>query len=355
MRSRLSSIAIPLIVSILVIITVVFSAGGGALPPQESQTPPAYVPETPPESDETSYPPLPDNLADSAVMLSVKNGDDVIEMTASEYIIGALGGEMPAAFSAEALAAQAVAIRTYAYYTKFVSGKHSADGADVCTDSSCCQAYKSKEELREKWGDKFAEYYYKLQTAVSQTDGTIMEFEGKPIFAAFFSSAYAVTENCRDVWTGDLPYLVSVDTPETADEVSNFINEKIVTAEVFKEYITINYPEAKLGNDHADWLSNVEFSENKRLRTLKAGGTAVSGTAIRKIFSLASTAMEIEVTESGFLFRTYGKGHGVGMSQWGANLLAEQGKTWREILTHYYTGIEFNVPGEPFSGNPQEA
>ncbi|MDR1822129.1 MAG: stage II sporulation protein D [Oscillospiraceae bacterium] len=354
MRNKLSALAAPLIVSILVIGTVIFSAGGFALPPKETDAPPD-VSGTPLPSGEPSFPPLPDNLADSAVMLKVKDEDNVIEMTAAEYIIGALGGEMPAAFNAEALSAQAVAVRTYAYYTKHVSGKHRDGGADVCTDSSCCQAYKSKDELREKWGNKFAEYSYKLQTAVSQTDGIIMEFEGKPIFAAFFSSAYLATESCRDVWTGDLPYLVSVDTPETAEAVSNFITETIVTTDVFKEYILVNYPEAKLGNDHSDWLSDVEFSENKRLRTLKAGGVSVSGTAIRKIFSLSSTAMEIEVTESGFLFRTYGKGHGVGMSQWGANLMAGQGKAWREILTHYYTGIEFNVPGEPFAGNPQEA
>ena len=263
----------------------------------------------------------------------------VVEMSVEEYLQGVLRGEMPAAFHMEALKAQTVAERTYLYYQMAAGAKGSHPQADVCTDPACCTAYLTEEAAREKWGANFEECNEKILEAVSSTDGQVMYYGGEPIMAVFHSSSAGVTATSGEVWTADLPYLVSVESPESADTVPNYYSVNTFTAAEFREKFSADYPAAKWGDKTKDWVSDVVRTDTGRVESATVGGVEVSGQDLRRIFSLRSTSFTIEAGEGDITFRVTGYGHGVGMSQYGANTLAQEGKTWREILQWYYTGI----------------
>ena len=262
-----------------------------------------------------------------------------VEMSVEEYLQGVLRGEMPAAFHMEALKAQTVAERTYLYYQMAAGAKGSHPQADVCTDPACCTAYLTEEAAREKWGADFEECNEKILEAVSATDGQVMYYGGEPIMAVFHSSSAGVTATSGEVWTADLPYLVSVESPESADTVPNYYSVNTFTAAEFREKFSVAYPAAKWGDKTKDWVSDVVRTDTGRVESATVGGVEVSGQDLRRIFSLRSTSFTIEAGEGDITFRVTGYGHGVGMSQYGANTLAQEGKTWREILQWYYTGI----------------
>ena len=262
-----------------------------------------------------------------------------VEMSVEEYLQGVLRGEMPAAFHMEALKAQTVAERTYLYYQMAAGAKPNHPQADVCTDPACCTAYLTEEAAREKWGTAFEECNEKILEAVSATDGQVMYYGGEPIMAVFHSSSAGMTATSGEVWTADLPYLVSVESPESADTVPNYYSVNTFTAAEFRETFSAAYPAAKWGDKTKEWVSDVVRTDTGRVESATIGGVEVSGQDLRRIFSLRSTSFTIEAGEGDITFRVTGYGHGVGMSQYGANTLAQEGKTWREILQWYYTGI----------------
>ena len=281
-------------------------------------------------------------LRDAQVTLTVWDGTENREITMAEYLPGVVRGEMPASFEPEALKAQAVTARTYIYYKISTGGKASHPDADVCMDPGCCSAYTAAETAAEKWGDKAAENEARIQQAVQDTDGQVMLYGGEPIFAAFHSSSDGVTANSGDVWVKDLPYLVSVESPE-GEEVPNYYSAKTMTAAEFQETFAESYPEAKFGSDPAKWVQDVRLNDSGRVETVTIGGVSVEGTEVRSVFSLRSASFTVECSAEEVTFRVTGYGHGVGMSQYGANALAKEGKTWQEILHWYYTDVELGT------------
>ena len=277
--------------------------------------------------------------SDAAHSLRLWKEGAAVELSVEEYLQGVLRGEMPAAFHMEALKAQTVAERPYLYYQMAAGAKPSHPQADVCTDPSCCTAYLTEAAAREKWGAAFEECNEKILEAVSSTDGQVMYYGGEPIMAVFPSSSAGVTATSGEVWTADLPYLVSVESPESADTVPNYYSVKTFTASEFREMFSAAYPTAKWGEKTGEWVSDVVRTDTGRVESATIGGVEVSGQDLRRIFSLRSTSFTIEAGEGDITFRVTGYGHGVGMSQYGANALAQEGKTWREILQWYYTGI----------------
>lgn len=261
-----------------------------------------------------------------------------VELSVEEYLQGVLRGEMPAAFHQEALKAQTVAERTYLYYQMEAGAKASHPQADVCTDPGCCTAYLTEEAAREKWGAAFEECNEKILEAVSATDGQVMYYGGEPIMAVFHSSSAGVTATSGEVWTADLPYLVSVESPESAETVPNYYSVNTFSAEEFRKKFSAAYPAAKWGEKVSEWVGDVVRTDTGRVESATVGGITVTGQELRSIFSLRSTSFTIEAGED-ITFRVTGYGHGVGMSQYGANTLAQEGKTWQEILQWYYTGI----------------
>lgn len=238
-----------------------------------------------------------------------------------EYVVGVVAAEMPAAFPEEALKAQAVAARTYQVRQMQAAGRD-----NVLYDVG--QAYITPEEQRGKWGENYPFYASKIRKAVRETAGEIMVYEGEPILAAFHAQSAGRTEDALHVWNSPVPYLKSVDSREDKKAPQN------ETTAAFSE----KELEKKLGSGDLTILSRTDAGY---VLQVQAGGTVFSGREVREKLHLRSTNFEIEEKDGEILFTVHGYGHGVGMSQYGASFLAEEGKNYREILRYYYQGIDF--------------
>ena len=276
---------------------------------------------------------------DGGVQLAVKNGDAVEIMALDVYLQGVVRGEMPASFELEALKAQAAAERTYIYYQLAAGRKEAHPNADVCTDPSCCNAWLSEEAAREKWGGDFDGWESRIEEAVAATDGQVALYDGQPILAVFHSSSAGKTAGAGDVWSGDMPYLRSVDSPEGEETVPNYYSAAEFTAAEAKALLAQAHPELTFSGGPAKWFGAVEKDESGRVGTVEVCGAPLRGVEVRRIFSLRSACFTIDAAADRVTFRVTGYGHGVGMSQYGANELARQGRTWQEILLWYYADI----------------
>lgn len=275
---------------------------------------------------------------DRDVTLTIQDGDVTEQMTLERYLTGVVRGEMPASFEMEALRAQAAAERSYVYYQLAAGRKDAHPDADFCTDHTCCSAYLSETAAREKWGGDFAPWNTRVEQAVSDTDGQVVLYNGRPILAVFHSSSAGRTAAAGDVWSGDLPYLVSVDSPEGEETVPNYYSTVTFTAAEAKEKLLAAHPELKLSGTPDRWFGAAAENGSGRVETVSVGGTDIEGTELRRIFGLRSACFTVAADSESVTFRVTGYGHGVGMSQYGANQLAREGKTWQEILEWYYTG-----------------
>ena len=276
---------------------------------------------------------------DGGVQLAVKNGDAVEIMALDAYLQGVVRGEMPASFELEALKAQAAAERTYIYYQLAAGRKEVHPNADVCTDPSCCNAWLSEEAAREKWGGDFDGWESRIEEAVAATDGQVALYDGQPILAVFHSSSAGKTAGAGDVWSGDMPYLRSVDSPEGEETVPNYYSAAEFTAAEAKALLAQAHPELTFSGGPDKWFGAVEKDESGRVGTVEVCGAPLRGVEVRRIFSLRSACFTIDAAADRVTFRVTGYGHGVGMSQYGANELARQGRTWQEILLWYYADI----------------
>ncbi|NLL38973.1 MAG: stage II sporulation protein D [Clostridiales bacterium] len=304
---------------------------------QAVETEPVLSPEVSSEPAAVSpNPAAPSRGVDTTTMVKLKTGDSVVTLTMYDYLVGVVAAEMPASFYEEALKAQAVAARTYTYY-KMLNGSNHSD-ADVCDNCNCCKAYFSYEALREKWGEKYDYYIGIISKAVADTDGLCVTYEDEPILAAFHSSSPGYTENSESVWHSPLPYLVSVESPENGNTVPNFYTEVIVSFEEFKSTVKKSYPLAVFDTDQEGWISDAEYSDSGRIIKVRVGGVEMTGTELRGLFELRSTAVRWSVGNEYICFEVTGYGHGVGMSQYGANEFAKNGADFFDILSYYYRG-----------------
>lgn len=280
--------------------------------------------------------------ADDDLMVTALIGGEILTLSMRDYLIGVVAAEMPASFEAEALKAQAVAARSYTLYKMTVSPSGNHPEANVCDDIHCCKSYKDMEALREKWGDSFESNLEKITAAVYETDGIYLSYDGEPILAVFHSSSGGMTEKASNVWSSDLPYLQSVESPESEDETPNFHSTVEVSLSDFKETVIDEYPGAVFGENPAEWITDLVYTESGRVYSMTVGGASLSGADMRGIFELRSTSFTVKVTEDSIIFSVTGYGHGVGMSQYGANTLASAGMSCSEILQWYYTGVELS-------------
>lgn len=282
-------------------------------------------------------------VRDEEKTLCVYNGKKTVKMTMAEYLVGVVRGEMPATFESAALEAQAVAERTYICYQMSKGRKQRHPKADVCMSPACCNAFLSEEDAKEKWGSKFKEYNKKIKQAVKDTDGQIVLYDGEPILAAFHSSSAGKTANCDDVWVDSLPYLTSVKSPESSDTVPNFYSVNAFSAEEFCQLISSAYPDADLSGSARSWITDRKENDSGRVEQITIGGVRLTGAQVRSIFSLRSACFTVETGDDAVTFHVTGYGHGVGMSQYGANELASEGKTWQEIMRWYYTDVDIGT------------
>ena len=259
----------------------------------------------------------------------------VTELTMADYLWGVVAAEMPAAFEEEALKAQACAARTY---TVICQGASKHPEADICADSTCCQAYIAREAAEARWGLNAGEYGEKIQQAVEGTDGLGILYQGKPIQALFFSSAAGQTVDAVEVWGNHVDYLQSVASPE-GEEVPNYHSQVTLSAQQVKEAVLAAYPGADLSGDPGMWFGQ-PVCQGETVSSIPLGGLTLTGGQVRTLFSLRSAAFSVAWDGAQFTFSVTGYGHGVGMSQYGANAMAREGKEFRDILTWYYTGTQ---------------
>lgn len=282
-------------------------------------------------------------ISDSMRTLRVLTGDSITEMSMAEYLSMALAGEMPASFAPEAMKAQAVALRTYTLYL-VESPKSAHPQADICSDSGCCCALFDRQDMLDAWGDSFDAYYTAVVSAVTSTDGQYLSWEGEPALAVFHSSSLGFTESGENVWSA-LPYLSSVSSPETQDDVRSLITTVEVSADEFRTAVNRSFPALELSGEAGSWLGEIKLNSSGRVGSVNISGQEISGLAMRQLFSLRSTdfRLQYDSAQDSFVFTVSGYGHGVGMSQYGANVMAENGADYTEILAHYYPGTALVV------------
>ena len=274
-------------------------------------------------------PAAPDGDADTVI--TVWSDGAVTETAMADYLPGVVAAEMPASFEPEALKAQAVAARTYILDRAAHPCKAHPDAA-VCSDPGCCCAYVSEDQMRENWGADYRKNLRRIRSAVRETDGMTLRYDGEPIRAVFHSSSGGKTEASAALW-GALPYLVSVSSPETAADVPGFETTVTVSASDAAQALGIEPPA-----EAAQWLGEIARDDSGRVETITIGGKTLSGAEARRLFSLRSTNFTAEAKDGALVFHVIGSGHGVGMSQYGANVMAQQGAAYPEILAHYYPG-----------------
>ena len=250
-----------------------------------------------------------------------------------EYLIGCVAAEMEANHHLEALKAQAVASYTYARYQREIGGK------DALSDSGKSdQGYESAEQRRQRWGDNFELYEAKVAQAVDAVLGQAVTCGGQPIFAAYSALSAGRTESAANYWGDDFAYLQSVDSP--GDKLSPDYSKTITLQPEDVKKALEKAGGVKLGKDPAKWFGAPERSEAGTVMEITVGGKVLTGRALRELLGLRSANFTIEYKGGAFGIKCLGYGHGVGMSQYGADFMARQGSGYKEILAHYYTGCE---------------
>ena len=280
-----------------------------------------------------------DNNSRTIKLLHSTTGQ-IEEIDLDEYLYGVVSSEMPANFEIEALKAQAVVARTYTIYQiSNNSSKHPE--ADICDNYACCQAWISKEDRLAKWKAEEAEGNWdKITEAVNSTKGKIITYNGEPINAFFHSNSGGVTESSVNIWGGvDYPYLKSVET-SGEDGYTQYSSQVQLSKQDLLNKIKEKYPDCEIDFSQSDCIEIKELTTSGRVKTVKFGNKEIAGTEARSILGLKSTNFTFSIEGDNVTFSVTGYGHGVGMSQTGADALAKSGSTFEEIIKHFYTNVE---------------
>ena len=266
-------------------------------------------------------------VVDDAIYVTVnRSNGQILKIELEEYLIGVVGSEMPALFNLEALKAQAVVSRTYTLKA-ILKGK-------VLTDTASTQTYKNKSELQTMWGSNFNAYYSKIQRAISETKGQYLTYNGTYIEAVFHSTSNGKTEDASNVWGNSFPYLVSVESPYDTENPS-FSYEMILSYDTLTQKLGMEVNQDTIFNVLGRTIGN-------RISQIALNDKTFTGVEFRNKLGLRSADFEIEKVEGGIKIKTFGYGHGVGMSQYGANGMAKNGNGYQTILKHYYKGVTIN-------------
>lgn len=274
--------------------------------------------------------------SETVAVLQAASGN-VVEMDTVEYLVGCVASEMSAQADAEALKAQAVAAYTNVQRLK-ADPDSTLEGADISDDPARHQGYLDEAARREKWGDNYDAYNEKLTEAVTAVRGQTLTYDGAYITAAYCALCPGRTESAANIWGGEVPYLQSVTSP--GDRLSpDYTETTVLSAEEFRTKAAADAG-IVLGDDPSAWLADMQYSENETgvVTSITVGGKIMTGQQLRTLLSLRSPAFTVEYADGQFTFTCTGNGHGVGMSQYGADYMARQGSTYEEILAHYYPG-----------------
>ena len=272
------------------------------------------------------------------IKLLHKKTNEIEEVKIDDYLCNVVSAEMPVDYELEALKAQAIVARTYTIY-KVQNKKH--ENADICDDSTCCQAWVSKENRLERWEEtKREENWNKIQQCVNETKGKIITYNNQPINAFFHANSGGTTELPVNVWGGSgLPYLQVVQTVGE-EGYTQYSSEVDLTQEELINKLKTKYEDIQIDFNNDEDVKIIEHTDSNRVKTVKFGNHELSGVETRTLLGLKSTNFEIKKENNQIKFLVKGYGHGVGMSQTGANTMAKQGNNCEEIIKHFYVGIE---------------
>jgi len=271
------------------------------------------------ENDKTEEKQVKETI-ENAITLYRSNGE-ILNLTINEYLIGAVAGEMPASFNIEALKAQAVVSRTY--LLKQIKNNN------IIIDSTMQQVYKDNNELKNMWKNDFDKYYSKIKKAVLDTDKIAIYYNGDYIDALYHSTSNGYTLNSENVWSNAIPYLKGVESKWDLNASSYLKNTNKDIAYVLSLF----------GIDDINKIQIVSRDDTNHVKEIKVGDKIYKGTTFRSLLKLRSTDFDIMVNDNSVVFITRGFGHGVGMSQYGANGMANEGYNYIDILNHYYTNV----------------
>lgn len=277
--------------------------------------------------------------SDMTIRVWLHEEERIEEMTMTDYLVGALSAEMPAAFEQDALKAQAVAARTYAAQQMVRYGGSGYNGADISTDYRIHQAYLSEAQCREKWGAEYDRYHAKVRSAVEETAGEVAVWEGELIRALYHSTCGGRTASSAEVWGKPLPYLVSVACDWDTDAPRRQEEQRIPLADVAAG-LGIDASVMTAGALGAETVHIISRTESERVESIRIGTKTCTGKDIRAKLGLRSANFTAHSEGGDIVFTTIGYGHGVGLCQYGANGMAKAGRSYRDILAHYYRGAE---------------
>jgi len=279
-----------------------------------------------------------ESTADESMLLVYLTQEDrLVQMTMEGYVCGVVAAEMPAQYHLEALKAQAVAARTRALWQKEQGGCTLHPGADICTDSTHCQGYATLSECQEQWGSSYEAYRDRLLQAQKETAGEWLAYGDKPITVLYHAISGGRTENVQTVFAQSLPYLVSVESAED-ESIRGFQQETTFSFEELSAKLDFSAEEVRRS------LSIGGYTESGRVSHVQIGEKKIEATELRNLLGLRSTWFSISMNDDGVTFHQRGYGHGVGMSQAGANAMAAAGADYAQILGHYYTGVQIMTP-----------
>lgn len=268
------------------------------------------------------------SINNKSIKVKRTSSGEILNVSLEQYVLGVVAGEMPASFNIEALKSQAVASRTYV----LKKSENFKNDYDVL-DNSSNQVYIDYDEMKEKWQSNYEEYLNKIKKAVEETKGEVILYNNNLIDAMFFSTSNGYTENSGDVFSSSLPYLVSVESNWDKQESPVFSS----TNEVSKREFLFNLG---LENTNNINISNIEKTNTGRVKSLTINNKTFDADKVRSAFNLKSTSFTIEVLNDTVKFNVNGYGHGVGMSQYGANGMAKEGYNYKQIINHYYKNCE---------------
>ena len=273
-------------------------------------------------------------LPDSIKVYRTQSGKTQ-KVSLEEYTVLSVCAEISPDFEDEAIKAQAIACRTYGVY---MIKKGNYDKADISDDFHTHQGYLSKDELKNKWGEKFDVYFNRISSCVEKTKGRIITYNGEVILPAYFALCSGRTENASDVWGGDVPYLKSV--ASVGDELAAELTSVVKYSE--DEFVNCckKLDGCNVSENMKELVGKIEKTAAGAVKKITIGGKDFSGADIQKAFELKSNNFTVNYENGFFVFTVTGNGHGVGMSQYGADYMARQSSSCGEILKHYYTGIE---------------
>lgn len=275
---------------------------------------------------------------DDTISVFMSAQEKTEEMDMRDYIIGTVAAEMPASYETEALKAQALAAVTYAEYLKKNGSNEETGGAVISDDSSTHQGYMTKDEMREKWGDAFDVYYNKIADAVDDVIDKVITYENQPVMAAYHAISTGYTESAENLWGEAVPYLVSVES-EGDRYSSRYSTTVTLTEDELRQILQENNVKCDSDNDE---IKINHVTDSGTVTEITVFGKEMTGMELRTLLAMRSPSFDVECEDGVYTFSVKGYGHGVGMSQYGADWYAKQGYSYEEIIGHYYTGTQIS-------------